>query len=177
VPVETTEVQSINEEAMLPSTATEEPTQVPVETTEVQSINEEAMLPSTATEEPTQVPVETTEVQSINEEAMLPSTATEEPIPTPVETTVNVQPVTEEVSTLGLPQEVSKSIETVMDFLTSKIADKVNIDINQQTSLDKASKIQNGFDAINEANEKIMSSSQNGGKNKKFRLTRKSRGK
>ena len=108
---------------------------------------------------------------------MLPSAATEE-------STDHVQPVTEEAvvplnesSALGLPQEVSKSIDTVMEFFTSKIADKINVDIDQQNTLGKVSKIQNGFDAVNEANEKIMSSSQNGGKNKKFRLTRKSRGK
>jgi hypothetical protein len=65
-----------------------------------------------------------------------------------------------------------------MDFVTSKIADKINISINQETSSNqKTSSVQNGFDAVNDATEKMASNIvQNAGRKKKFRLTKKSRG-
>ena len=86
-------------------------------------------------------------------------------------------PFSELSSTTPLPEEVSKSINTVMEFVTSKIANKINLDVDKENYTGNVSKIQNGFDAVNEANEKIMATSQNGGKTKKFRLTKKSRGK
>ena len=65
-----------------------------------------------------------------------------------------------------------------MDFVTSKIADKINIGVNQETSSDqKTSSLQNGFDAVNDATEQMASTSvQNAGRKKRFRLTKKSRG-
>ena len=79
-----------------------------------------------------------------------------------------------------LPEDVSKSINTVMDFVTSKIANKININIPSNVSESNIQNVQNGFDAVNEATEKMsstQSNSQNAGKKKKFRLTKKSRGK
>ena len=78
-----------------------------------------------------------------------------------------------------LPEEVSKSINTVMDFVTSKIANKININIPSNVSESNIQNVQNGFDAVNEATEKMSSTqsqTQNAGKKKQFRLTKKSRG-
>jgi hypothetical protein len=75
-----------------------------------------------------------------------------------------------------LPEDVSKSINTVMDFVTSKIANKININIPSNVSESNIQNVQNGFNAVNEATEKMASSQiQNAGKRKKFRLTKKSR--
>jgi hypothetical protein len=71
-----------------------------------------------------------------------------------------------------------------MYFVTSKIADKINIDAaSNDDNVPNFQNIQNGFDAVNEATEKMTSSqpqpqpqAQNAGKKKKFRLTKKSRG-
>ena len=61
-----------------------------------------------------------------------------------------------------LPEEVSKSINTVMNYVTNEIVNKIQTPNNQ-----------NGFDAVNEATEKMFQSA--GTKRKGFRLTKKSR--
>jgi hypothetical protein len=108
----------------------------------------------------------------------------------PVENVENVENLENDYNTATeskteLPEDVSKSINTVMDFVTSKIANKININT---PSNDGESNVQNGFNAVNEATEKMSSTqtntqsqpqpqlqSQNAGKKKKFRLTKKSR--
>ena len=66
-----------------------------------------------------------------------------------------------------------------MDFVTSKIADKLNITTNSQgENQENSSTLQNGFHAVNEAIKKMSSQPTQiaGKKNRKFRLTKKSRG-
>jgi hypothetical protein len=71
-----------------------------------------------------------------------------------------------------LPVEVSDSLNTVVNFLADKIAEKVS----SSTSLKEFSGQQNAFESVNNAAKKINSST--GGKKKrtqKFRLTKKSK--
>ena len=128
-------------------------------------VNEEPFVstppppPPPTTEEVTLETNDTTPI--VNEESIIPPP----PLP-PIEET-----------TQELPEEVSKSINTVMEFVTSKIANKINIDIDNEKDMNNVSSIQDGFDALNETNKTFISSPQNGGKPKKFRLTKKSRNK
>ena len=71
----------------------------------------------------------------------------------------------------GLPEEVSKSINTVVNYVTNEIASKIMINTNTNQN----ATIQNGFDAVNEANDKFFTQQNGGKKQKKFRLTKKSR--
>ena len=161
---------SVNEEVIIPTPSVTNP----FETNDFQeSLNEEQM-PLEKNESPIIVNEEVTKSDDdgdVSKEPVMLETNISQPI-------LNEEAVVpiNEISTTGLPEEVSKSIDTVMEFVTSKIADKINLDIGQENPLGKNSKIQNGIDLLNEENKTLLSS-QNGGKQKKFRLTRKSRGK
>ena len=80
--------------------------------------------------------------------------------------------------TTKLPENVSESINEVIDFLTSKIASEITSKMN----LNDRYVNQDGFESVNKAAE-TMSTSDNsnesrmegGTKRKKFHLTRKSR--
>jgi hypothetical protein len=64
-----------------------------------------------------------------------------------------------------------------MEFVTSKVADKIKNDMNQDPNSPQNPGMQNGFDAVNAATETMASpGTQNAGRKKKFRLTKKSRG-
>ena len=137
---------------------------MPLETSDITPIVNEEPIIAPPTPPPTEeLPLETSDIITpiVNEESIIAP-------PTP--------PLTVQ-TTKELPEEVSKSINTVMEFVTSKIANKINIDIDHEKELNNISSIQDGFDALNETNKKFISSPQNGGKPKKFRLTKKSRGK
>ena len=168
-PVETIPSR-VNEEVIIPTPSVTNP----FEANDFQeSLNEEQM-PLETNEPPIIVNEEVTKSDDdgdVSKEPVMLETNISQPI-------VNEEVVVpiNETSRTGLPEEVSKSIDTVMEFVTSKIADKINLDIGQENPLGKNSKIQNGIDLLNEENKTLLSS-QNGGKQKKFRLTRKSRGK
>jgi hypothetical protein len=125
----------------------------------------------------TAAPMELEEPDKPHETVESTPTPPPTPPPTPMEWENNEATTSEP----ELPQEVSKSINTVMDFVSSKIANKINVPFNEGEP--NIQNIQNGFDAVNEAAEKMSSTqtepksqSQNAGKKKKFRLTKKSRG-
>lgn len=63
---------------------------------------------------------------------------------------------------------MSNSFNVVVDYMTSKIADKIKNDMNLSTS--EPSNMQNGFNAVDEATEQMA---KGGKRTKKFRLTKK----
>jgi len=130
----------------------------------------------TVEEDPTSTPMTTEDIfkPDENDEEGDPSLSTPTPsTPMLIEDDVKQFENVDKKYNDELPEDVSKSINTVMDFVTSKIANKININI---PSNEGESNIQNGFNAVNEATEQMASSqTQNAGRKQKFRLTKKSR--
>ena len=67
-----------------------------------------------------------------------------------------------------LPSDISKSLNDVVDYVSSKIADKIKNDMNISNS--QQINMQDGFNSVNEATEQMA---KGGKKTKKFRLTKK----
>ena len=91
---------------------------------------------------------------------------------TPTEPAMSAMPpmTTETPTSNELPNDISKSLNDVVDYVSSKIADKIKNDINLSNNNSETSNMQNGFNAVNEATEQMT---KGGKKRKKFRLTKK----
>ena len=70
-----------------------------------------------------------------------------------------------------LPQEVSVSINNVMNYVTSQIVDKIKQGTDMNSN--ETSSMQNGFNAVNEATETMSNANIGGTRKQKFRLTKK----
>jgi len=181
-PVETVEEQPT-------STTTSTPMETDNDVKPVEEVSESQTTPmetndevepletvETVEEDPTSTPMTTEDIfkPDENDEEGDPSLSTPTPsTPMLIEDDVKQFENVDKKYNDELPEDVSKSINTVMDFVTSKIANKININI---PSNEGESNIQNGFNAVNEATEQMASSqTQNAGRKQKFRLTKKSR--
>jgi hypothetical protein len=111
-------------------------------------------------------PVETQQQPSQSEQPMIMQSSPMEMQPPPM-TPQDLSQVS--VSNQNdLPSDVSNSFNVVVDYMTSKIADKIKNDMNLSTS--DPSNMQNGFNAVSDAAEQIA---RGGKRTRRFRLTKK----
>jgi hypothetical protein len=108
---------------------------------------------------------------------------TEIPEVIPIDNKTNEMPTAVETQNNVLPENVSKSLNTVLNYLTNEITHQITENINLNNNNNNQENIQNGFDAVNQATEIMATPTSNeennleGGKpkRKKFKLTKKSR--
>ena len=69
-----------------------------------------------------------------------------------------------------LPEEVSVSINNVMNYVTSQIVDKIKLESNMNNN--EALSMQNGFNAVEQATETMANNTKGGTRKRGFRLTK-----